>query len=116
MTVSSATVEAPERAEYLRVIVAELQRNASHAMANGTLISDAGAWRTRFPRLSVNPPGAGDLTAAVFLANVLDGRPLDEVPSLWSPPVVAVQGRPARRSTAVHRLGRRRLKIYRRYM
>lgn len=41
-------------------------------------VSDAGAWRTRFPRLSVNPPGAGDLTAAVFLANLLDGRPLDE--------------------------------------
>jgi len=39
-------VQAPERAEYLRVIFAELQRIASHAMANGTLISDAGAWQT----------------------------------------------------------------------
>jgi pyridoxine kinase len=39
-------------------------------------VSDEGAWRTRTPRLSINPPGAGDLTAAVFLANVLDGYPL----------------------------------------
>jgi pyridoxine kinase len=39
-------------------------------------ISDEGAWRTRTPRLSVSPPGAGDLTAAVFLANILDGHPL----------------------------------------
>ncbi len=39
-------------------------------------VSDAGAWRTRFPRLSTSPPGAGDLTAAVFLANLLDGHDL----------------------------------------
>lgn len=39
-------VEVPERAQYLRVIFAELQRIASHAMANGTLVSDAGAWQT----------------------------------------------------------------------
>jgi pyridoxine kinase len=39
-------------------------------------VSGGGAWRTRTPRLSVSPPGAGDLTAAVFLANVLDGHPL----------------------------------------
>ncbi|MBM3138701.1 MAG: NADH-quinone oxidoreductase subunit D [Chloroflexi bacterium] len=41
-----AGVEVPERADYLRVIFAELQRIASHAMANGTLVSDAGAWQT----------------------------------------------------------------------
>ncbi len=41
-----AGVEVPERASYLRVIFAELQRIASHAMANGTLVSDAGAWQT----------------------------------------------------------------------
>ena len=39
-------------------------------------VSDEGAWRTRTPRLAVSPPGAGDLTTAVFLANVLDGHPL----------------------------------------
>ena len=47
-------------------------------MLDMVAVSDAGAWRTRFPRLEVNPPGAGDLTTAVFLANLLDGRPLDE--------------------------------------
>ena len=41
-----AEVEVPERASYLRVIFAELQRIASHAMANGQLVSDAGAWQT----------------------------------------------------------------------
>ena len=41
-----AAVEVPERASHLRVIFAELQRIASHAMANGTLVSDAGAWQT----------------------------------------------------------------------
>jgi NADH-quinone oxidoreductase subunit D len=41
-----AGVEVPERATVLRVIFAELQRIASHAMGNGTLVSDAGAWQT----------------------------------------------------------------------
>ena len=41
-----AGVEVPERASYLRVIFAELQRIASHAMGNGQLVSDAGAWQT----------------------------------------------------------------------
>ena len=41
-----AGVEVPERASVLRVIFAELQRIASHAMGNGTLVSDAGAWQT----------------------------------------------------------------------
>jgi len=41
-----AGVEVPQRASVLRVIFAELQRIASHAMGNGTLVSDAGAWQT----------------------------------------------------------------------
>jgi NADH-quinone oxidoreductase subunit D len=41
-----AGVEVPDRASYLRVIFAELQRLASHSMANGTFINDAGAWQT----------------------------------------------------------------------
>ena len=41
-----AGVEVPSRATVLRVIFAELQRIASHAMGNGTLVSDAGAWQT----------------------------------------------------------------------
>lgn len=39
-------LEVPERAQYLRVIFAELQRIASHAMALGTYINDCGAWQT----------------------------------------------------------------------
>lgn len=39
-------------------------------------VSDEGAWTVRTPRLPINPPGAGDLTSAVFLANVLDGHDL----------------------------------------
>ena len=39
-------------------------------------VSEAGAWRTRTPRLALSPQGAGDLTAAVFLANLLDGHEL----------------------------------------
>jgi pyridoxine kinase len=53
-------------------------------------VDASGAWRTRFPRLSVNPPGAGDLTTAVFLANLLDGRPLGEVLARTTASVFAV--------------------------
>jgi len=35
-----ASVEVPERGSYLRVIFAELQRIASHCMANGTFVND----------------------------------------------------------------------------
>ena len=53
-------------------------------------VSDAGAWRTRTPRLDIAPNGAGDLTTAVFLANLLDGRPLDEVLARTTSSVFAV--------------------------
>jgi pyridoxine kinase len=39
-------------------------------------VSGDGAWLVRTPRLPINPPGAGDLTTAVFLANVLGGHDL----------------------------------------
>ncbi len=39
-------VEVPPRANAIRVMFAELQRVASHAMANGTFINDCGAWHT----------------------------------------------------------------------
>ena len=39
-------VEVPPRAQAIRVMFAELQRVASHAMANGTFINDCGAWHT----------------------------------------------------------------------
>ncbi len=41
-----AGIDVPERASYLRVIFAELQRIASHSMANGTFVNDCGAWQT----------------------------------------------------------------------
>ena len=41
-----AAIRVPERGEYIRVIMAELQRLANHCMAVGTLINDAGAWQT----------------------------------------------------------------------
>ena len=41
-----AGVEVPERAQYIRVIMAELNRIASHCMAIGFLINDLGAWQT----------------------------------------------------------------------
>ena len=41
-----AGIEVPERAQYLRVIFAELQRIASHCMATGAFINDCGAWQT----------------------------------------------------------------------
>jgi pyridoxine kinase len=53
-------------------------------------VSGAGAWRVRTPRLPVNPPGAGDLTAAVFLVNVLDRRLLADALGRTASSVFAV--------------------------
>ncbi|HWO93810.1 MAG TPA: NADH-quinone oxidoreductase subunit D [Dehalococcoidia bacterium] len=41
-----AGIETPERGQYLRVIMAEFQRIASHCMAVGTFVNDCGAWQT----------------------------------------------------------------------
>lgn len=40
-------IEVPERAEYLRVLMAELTRIQNHAGALGFLINDMGAWQTQ---------------------------------------------------------------------
>jgi NADH dehydrogenase I D subunit len=39
-------IEAPERAQWLRTIMCELQRIASHCMAVGIFANDCGAWQT----------------------------------------------------------------------
>ncbi|MEX1193768.1 MAG: NADH-quinone oxidoreductase subunit D [Dehalococcoidia bacterium] len=39
-------IDVPERAKFLRTIMAELQRIASHAMAIGIFANDCGAWQT----------------------------------------------------------------------
>jgi NADH-quinone oxidoreductase subunit D len=39
-------IEVPERAQFLRTIMAELQRIASHSMAIGIFANDCGAWQT----------------------------------------------------------------------
>src|SRR5688572_14967628 len=39
-------LQVPERGQYLRVIMAEFQRIASHCMAAGTFVNDCGAWQT----------------------------------------------------------------------
>ena len=41
-----AGIEVPERAQYIRVIMAELSRILNHATALGFMINDMGAWQT----------------------------------------------------------------------
>lgn len=53
-------------------------------------VTDDGAWIARTPRLPINPPGAGDLTAAVFLANGLGDRDVPEALARTTAAVYAV--------------------------
>jgi NADH-quinone oxidoreductase subunit D len=43
-----AGIKVPERAQYLRVIIAEMQRIANHLIANGAFLNDCGAYFTPF--------------------------------------------------------------------
>lgn len=84
--VDAVRASGPETVLVTSVIVGDTPDDALDMVA----VNGSGAWRTRFPRLSVNPPGAGDLTAAVFLANLLDARPLDEALTRTTASVFAV--------------------------
>jgi NADH-quinone oxidoreductase subunit D len=43
-----AGIKVPERAEYIRVIIAEMQRLANHCIAVGSFLNDCGAYYTPF--------------------------------------------------------------------
>ena len=62
-------------------------------------VSSEGAWSVRTPRLPMNPPGAGDLTAAVFLANVLGAHDIPTSLARTSSSVFAVMEATARADT-----------------
>jgi pyridoxine kinase len=67
-------------------------------------VSDEGAWIVRTPRLPINPPGAGDLTSAVFLANVLDGHDLPTTLARTTSSVYAVMEATAEADTREMRI------------
>lgn len=67
-------------------------------------VSDEGAWIVRTPRLPINPPGAGDLTSAVFLANVLDGHDLPTALARTTSSVYAVMEATAEADTREMRI------------
>lgn len=67
-------------------------------------VSDEGAWSTRTPRLDINPPGAGDLTSAVFLANLLAGHDLPTALARTTSSVFAVMEETARAGTREMRI------------
>ncbi len=70
--VDAVRATGPDTVLVTSTVVADTPEDALDMVA----VSSAGAWRVRTPRLDLNPPGGGDLTAAVMLANLLDGRPL----------------------------------------
>jgi pyridoxine kinase len=67
-------------------------------------VSEEGAWLARTPRLPINPPGAGDLTAAVFLANLLEGHDVPTALSRTTSSVYAVMEATAEAGTREMRI------------
>lgn len=67
-------------------------------------VSAEGAWTVRTPRLPIDPPGAGDFTSAVFLAQLLSGHDLPDALAHTAAAVFAVV-----RATAEH--GSREMRI-----
>lgn len=67
-------------------------------------VGEEGAWLTRTPRLAIDPPGAGDLTAAVFLARLLAGHALSETLERTTASVFAVMAATAEHSSREMRI------------
>ena len=76
----------PETVLVTSVIAEETPEDSLDMVA----VSGEGAFLVRTPRLPINPPGAGDLTSAVFLANVLGGHDLPTALSRTTASVFAV--------------------------
>jgi pyridoxine kinase len=72
------------------LVTSVIVHDTPHDRLDMVVVGPDGAWRTRTPRLSVSPQGAGDLTAAVFLANLLDHGPLEAVLARTASSVYAV--------------------------
>jgi pyridoxine kinase len=72
------------------LVTSALLDDTPHDALDLVVVSADGAWRTRTPRLPVSPNGTGDLTAAVFLAHLLDGRALDDALARTTSAVFAV--------------------------
>lgn len=58
------------------LVTSVITRETADDQIGMVAVSSRGAWLVQTPRLPINPPGAGDLTSAVFLANILDGHDL----------------------------------------
>jgi pyridoxine kinase len=67
-------------------------------------VSGEGAFVVRTPRLPINPPGAGDLTSAVFLANLLGGHDLPTALARTTSSVFAVMEATAEAGTREMRI------------
>ncbi len=90
----------PETVLVTSVILDETPEDSLDMLA----VSGPGAWSVRTPRLAVNPPGAGDLTTAVFLANLLSGHDLPTTLARTTSAVFAVV-------EATDRAGQREMRI-----
>ena len=90
----------PETVLVTSVILDETPEDSLDMLA----VSGQGAWSVRTPRLAVNPPGAGDLTTAVFLANLLSGHDLPTTLARTTSAVFAVV-------EATDRAGQREMRI-----
>ena len=90
----------PETVLVTSVITDETPEDALDMVA----VSGDGAFVVRTPRLPINPPGAGDLTSAVFLANLLDGHELPTALARTTSSVFAVMKATAEAGTQEMRI------------